>query len=132
MAFIRNFMWVIGPVSSIFDFLMFYIMLKVFDAGEALFNTGWFIESIATQVLVIFVIRTCYSPFSSRPGSALAMTSIAVVLLAAVLPFMPFAAYLGFVAPPPLFFLILPVMVLCYLVAVEFAKRFFYRHYFSR
>jgi Mg2+-importing ATPase len=132
MAFIRNFMWVIGPVSSIFDFLMFYIMLKVFDAGEALFHTGWFIESIATQVLVIFVIRTRYSPFSSRPGSALAMTSVAVVLLAAVLPFMPFAAYLGFVAPPPLFFLILPVMVLCYLLAVEFAKRFFYRHYFSR
>ncbi len=69
-AFIRNFMWVVGPVSSVFDFLTFFILLKVFGAGEALFHTGWFIESIATQVLVIFVIRTRGSPFKSRPVSS--------------------------------------------------------------
>jgi Mg2+-importing ATPase len=128
-SFIRNFMWVVGPVSSVFDFLMFFILLKVFSAGETLFHTGWFIESIATQVLVIFVIRTRGSPFKSRPNIALAVTSLMVVLVAAALPFTPFAAQLGFVAPPPLFFLILLAMVLCYLVAVEFVKRYFYRHF---
>ncbi|MBI5436276.1 MAG: magnesium-translocating P-type ATPase [Nitrosomonadales bacterium] len=128
-TFIRNFMWVVGPVSSIFDLLTFYIMLKVFSAGEALFHTGWFIESIATQVLVIFVIRTRGNPLKSQPSIALTVTSLLVVLMAAALPFTPLATHLGFVAPPPLFFLILSAMVLCYLVAVEFAKRFFYRHF---
>ncbi len=126
-TFIRNFMWVVGPVSSVFDFLTFFILLKVFGAGEELFHTGWFIESIATQVLVIFVIRTRGNPFKSRPNIALTVTSLTVVVVAAALPFTPVAAQLGFVAPPPLFFMILPGMVLCYLVAVEFVKRYFYR-----
>ena len=128
-TFIRNFMWVVGPVSSAFDFLMFFILLKFFGAGEELFHTGWFVESIATQVLVIFVIRTRGDPFRSHPSIALTITSLAVVLTAAVLPFMPFASRLGFVALPSTFFMILPGMVLCYLVSVEFVKRFFYRHY---
>jgi Mg2+-importing ATPase len=128
-TFIRNYMWVVGPVSSVFDFLMFFILLKVLGAGEELFHTGWFIESIATQVLVIFVIRTRGNPFKSRPNIALTVTSLAVVLVAAALPFTPFSAQLGFVAPPPLFFMILPVIVLCYLMAVEFVKRWFYRHF---
>lgn len=128
-TFIRNFMWVVGPVSSVFDFLMFFILLKVFGAGEALFHTGWFIESIATQVLVIFVIRTRGNPFKSRPSITLIITSLTVILIAAALPFTPFATKLGFVAPPPLFFMILPAMVFCYLAAVEFVKRYFYRNF---
>jgi Mg2+-importing ATPase len=128
-TFIRNFMWAVGPVSSLFDFLLFFVMLKVFDAGEALFQTGWFIESIATQVLVIFVIRTRGSPFRSRPNGVLTVTSLAVVIVATILPLTPLATLLGFVAPPPLFFLILPAMVSGYLVAVEFMKHLFYRHY---
>lgn len=128
-TFIRNFMWVVGPVSSVFDFLTFFILLKVFGANEELFHTGWFIESIATQVLVIFVIRTRGNPFRSRPNIALTITSLTVVLVAVALPFTPFAAQLGFVVPPPLFYMILPGMVLCYLVAVEFVKRYFYRHF---
>ena len=127
-AFIRNFMWVVGPVSSVFDFLMFFVLLKVFGASEELFHTGWFIESIATQVLVIFVIRTRGNPFKSRSNVALAVTSLTVVMVAAALPFTPFATQLGFVAPPPLFFMILPGMVLCYLAAVELVKRLFYRY----
>ncbi len=131
-TFIRNFMWVVGPVSSVFDFLMFFILLKVFGAGEELFHTGWFIESIATQVLVIFVIRTRGNPFKSRPSMALVAASLAVVLIASVLPYTPFATHLGFIAPPPLFFLILVAMVLCYLVAVELVKRLFYRRFTGR
>jgi Mg2+-importing ATPase len=75
------------------------------------------------------VIRTRGNPFKSRPNIALTVTSLAVVLVAAALPFTPFSAQLGFVAPPPLFFMILPVIVLCYLMAVEFVKRWFYRHF---
>lgn len=127
--FIRNFMWVVGPVSSLFDFLMFFILLRVFDAGEALFHTGWFIESIATQVLVIFVIRTRGNPLHSKPSRLLALTSLGVVLIAMALPFTPLGPLLGLVPPPPLFFLVLGGMVLCYLVATEAMKRLFYRHF---
>ncbi|HYL55590.1 MAG TPA: magnesium-translocating P-type ATPase [Gemmatimonadales bacterium] len=127
MTFIRNFMLAVGPVSSVFDFLTFYVMLHVFRAGEALFHTGWFIESLATQVLVIFVIRTRGSPFRSRSSRLLATTSLAVVATAVLLPFTPLGVGLGFVAPPAAFFLILAAMVVVYLAGVELVKRWFYR-----
>ena len=129
MNFIRNFMLIIGPVSSVFDFLTFYIMLAVFHAGEALFHTGWFIESMATQVLVIFIIRTRKNPFKSRPNPWLIACSLTVVAVAVLLPFTPAGAYLGFVAPPAFFFLILIVMLLAYLLAVEGMKQWFFRHF---
>jgi Mg2+-importing ATPase len=127
MTLIRNFMWTMGPVSSLFDFLTFYVLLTLFTADESLFRTGWFIESLATQVLVIFVIRTRGNPFASRPSAALAVTSLAVIAVALALPFTPAAAALGFEAPPPLYFGVLVVLVVAYLVLAETAKRFFYR-----
>ncbi len=129
ITFIRNFMWVVGPVSSVFDFLTFFIMLEVFQAGDELFQTGWFIESVATQVLVIFIIRTRRSPLRSRPNAWLAATSLTVVAIAAMVPFTPIGAYFGLVAPPLLFFVILLGMLLCYLLAVEAVKRRFFHHY---
>ena len=129
MAYIRNFMLVVGPVSSIFDFLTFYVMRHVFHAGERLFHTGWFIESLATQVLVIFVIRTRGNPFHSRPSSILTATSLAVVAVATVLPYTPLGARLGFVPVPGLFFLILAGMVVAYLVMVQAVKAWFYRRF---
>ena len=89
MHFIRNFMLVLGPVSSVFDFLTFGLLLLVFHADEALFQTGWFIESLATQVLVIFVLRTRRNPLKSRPHPLLATTSVAVVGLAVRLRWTP-------------------------------------------
>ena len=118
---------VIGPISSLFDFLTFYVMLHVFHAGEEMFHTGWFIESIATQVLVIFVIRTRFNPLTSRPHPLLAGTSLAVVAVAALLPLTPLGATLGFVVLPLGFFAILMAMVVVYLLAVEGVKRWFYR-----
>ena len=129
MKFIRDFMLTIGPVSSVFDFLTFYIMLAVFHAGETLFHTGWFIESMATQVLVIFIIRTRKNPFSSRPNPWLIACSLTVVAVAVLLPFTPAGAHLGFVAPPAFFFLILAVMLLFYLLAVEGMKQWFFRRF---
>ncbi|QXE89222.1 magnesium-translocating P-type ATPase [Geomonas subterranea] len=132
MNFIRNFMLVIGPVSSVFDFLTFYVMLAVFHAGEALFHTGWFIESMATQVLVIFIIRTRKSPFKSRPSPWLVVCSLIVVALAGALPFTPAGVHLGFVAVSPLFFLILTAILLAYLLAVEVVKQWFFRRFVTR
>jgi len=128
MSFIRNFMMVVGPVSSFFDFLTFFVLLRVLHADEVLFHTGWFIESLATQVLVIFIIRTRGNPLRSRPSLLLAVTSLAVVAIAILLPVTPVGVHLGFVPPPLTFFLILAGMVTVYLAAVEGVKQWFYRH----
>lgn len=127
IGFIRKFMWVVGPVSSVFDFITFAVLLLIFQANQTLFHTGWFVESIATQVLAIFVIRTIGNPFKSRPNRWLALTSIGVVLIACALPFTLLAPALGFEAPPALFFIILAAMVVSYLIMLELAKRFFYQ-----
>jgi Mg2+-importing ATPase len=128
MSFIRTFMLCLGPVSSVFDFLTFYVLLQVLHANETLFHTGWFIESLATQVLVIFIIRTRRAPFRSRPSFVLTVTSLAVVSLAMLLPLSPVGHVFGFVPPPPLFFAILGGMVTMYLFTVEGVKRWLYQH----
>jgi Mg2+-importing ATPase len=88
MRFIRRFMSVFGPVSSIFDFLTFWIMLAVLHAGHGEFRTGWFVESIATQTLVIYVIRTRRVPFlRSRPSLPMLLVPTGVALVGAVLPY---------------------------------------------
>lgn len=127
--FVRKFMLIIGPISSIFDFLTFFVMIKVFQANEALFQTGWFIESLATQVLVIFIIRTRKNPLKSHPNPWLTICSLLVVVLAILLPFTPLGTYLGLVVPPLQFFLILAGMVIIYLLAVERVKEWFYKRY---
>jgi Mg2+-importing ATPase len=120
---IRDFMIIIGPISSLYDFLTFGVLLGVFHADEALFHSGWFVESLATQVLVIFVIRTAGNPFASRPSPALVVTTLAVVVLGAALPFSPLAGLLGFVPLPAGFFAFLLVATLTYLALVEAVKR---------
>jgi Mg2+-importing ATPase len=127
MGFIRNFMLTIGPISSLFDFLTFYLLIKLFDAQEAMFRTGWFVESMATQVLVIFVIRTRRNPLRSRPNRWLVLTSLSVLLMAMLLPFTALAPYLGFTALPTAFFALLVGLVVTYLVMVEGGKQWFYR-----
>ena len=129
MNFIRNFMLVIGPISSAFDFLTFYVLLTVLKADATLFQTGWFVESLSTQVLVIFIIRTRGNPFKSRAHPVLVATSLSVMLIGAVLPFTPIGSYFGFVPPPAEFYAILAGMALAYLAVVEVAKRGFYRWY---
>ncbi|WP_051848866.1 magnesium-translocating P-type ATPase [Thiomonas sp. FB-Cd] len=129
MAFIRNFMLTIGPISSVFDLLTFYLLIRLLKADEALFHTGWFVESIATQVLVIFVIRTRRNPLRSHPQAWLTRLSLGVVGLSMLLPFSPLANQLGFVPLPLEFFGLLIVMLLLYLTLVEFGKRWFYRRY---
>lgn len=120
---IREFMLYIGPISSIFDFLTFYVMLALLKANETLFHTGWFVESLATQTLVIFVIRTLQNPLHSRPSRALALTVIAVVGIGLALPFTPLAQPLGFAPLPLSFYGFLLAVTLTYLALVEWIKR---------
>jgi Mg2+-importing ATPase len=126
IAFIRRFMLTFGPISSIFDFATFAIMLGPFAAGPALFRSGWFVESLATQTLVVFVIRTHRVPFwRSRPSRSLLVAVIGVIIVGALLPYSPFAHDLGFTALPADFFAVLAGMVALYLFLVELAKRRF-------
>ena len=128
MGFIRRFMSVFGPVSSIFDFLTFFVMLKVLHANHVGFRTGWFVESLATQTLVIYVIRTRRIPFlKSRPSRLMLFVPTGAALIGAILPYTGLSRLLGFKPLPAAFFLILFAMVVVYLVLVEFAKTFFYR-----
>jgi P-type Mg2+ transporter len=123
MRVIRNFMLCIGPISSIYDFLTFGVLLRFFHADESLFHTGWFVESLATQVLVIYVIRTAGNPLASRPSVALSTTTLAVTAAGAILPFTPLAGLLGFVPLPARFFVFLTVATVTYLMLVEAVKR---------
>ena len=120
---IRNFMLFIGPISSIYDFLTFYVLLHYFHAKPAEFHTGWFVESLATQTLVLFVIRTRRKPWESRPSVALTVTTLAIVAAGIVIPFSPLAKPLGFTALPGSYFVFLAAATATYLLLVEIAKR---------
>ncbi len=129
-SFVRDFMLTFGPVSSIFDFLTFFVMLYVFRATPALFQTAWFVESLFTQSLVIFVIRTRTVPFyRSKPNKLLLLNVAVVLVLAIVLPFTPLRGLFGFVPLPVTFLLILVGFIICYLGLVELMKIWFYRRY---
>jgi P-type Mg2+ transporter len=129
IKFIRNFMLVLGSVSSVFDFLTFGLLLWIFNATETLFQTGWFMESLATQVLVIFIIRTRGSPLRSRPNPLLAGTSLTVAAVGILLPYTAIGRWFGFVPLPLTFLAALGAMVVCYLVLAEGVKRWFYRRF---
>lgn len=127
IAFIRRFMVLFGPISSLFDFATFALMLFAFDAVPGEFRAGWFIESIATQTLIIFAIRTRRVPFlRSRPSAGLIVASLGVVALGIFLPLSPLAGVLGFDPLPLPFFLALLAMAAVYLVLVEVAKQWFF------
>ena len=128
IAFIRRFMIFFGPLSSEFDFATFAFMIWVFHSGPAQFRSGWFVESLATQTLVIFAIRTRRFPFfRSHPSLPLTVSALGVVAVGAWLPSTPLAHTLGFQALPAGFFAALIGMVLAYLVLIEVGKRIFYR-----
>lgn len=134
---IRRFITVIGPISSIFDYATFAIMLFVFGAWakpdlyhQQLFHTGWFVESLFTQTLIIHVIRTNKIPFlQSRASRGLTLTSLAIVSVGALLPVSPLAEVLGFVRLPALYWPLLAVMLLTYVVLTQLVKSWFVRRF---
>jgi Mg2+-importing ATPase len=140
IGFIRNFMIYLGPVSSLFDFLTFFIMLFVFlpglqaVQGERLFQTAWFLESLITQTFVIFAIRTRKSPFwKSQPGKILVTSSISIIALSLILPYTFLGAqFFSFVSPPFEFYVFLALVLVAYLTMAEIVKRWFYKRHSYR
>ena len=131
IAFIRRFMTVFGPISSIFDFCTFAVLIVAFGArnNPDLFRSGWFIESLLTQTLVVFVIRTRRTPFwKSRPARALLATTLTCAGIAVVFPYGPLSASFGFVAPSATLLVTIVVLAAVYLALVDVAKRWFYAH----
>ena len=127
IAFIRRFMLTFGPVSSLFDFLTFGLMLGVLHAGPTEFRTGWFVESLATQTLIIVAIRTRRIPFfRSRPGGVLLAATLGVIAIGIALTLAPVGASLGFRPLPWQFFGALVLLTVAYLVLVEITKKVFY------
>ena len=127
-AFIRKFMVSFGPISSIFDFLTFFVMIFVFKASEPLFQTAWFVESLFTQTLVIFAIRTRKVPFyRSKPNKLLVLNIAVILIVALLLPFTFLRNFFSFTALPPKFLLVLGIFIVIYLGLVEVVKIWFYR-----
>ncbi|MGN6811816.1 MAG: magnesium-translocating P-type ATPase [Thermomicrobiales bacterium] len=122
IALIRRFMLGIGPLSSLYDFLTFFVLLRLFHASEPAFHTGWFVESLATQTLVIFVIRTLGRPWRSRPSRPLTLTTLLIVAVGIGLPFTPLGATLGFLPLPVAYFVFLALATGTYLLLVELFK----------
>jgi Mg2+-importing ATPase len=120
-------MLIVGPVSSLFDWLTFAVLLRLFHADEVLFHTGWFIESLATQTLVLFVVRTGGNPFRSKPSRPLVVSVLAVVLIGMLLPYSPLAGSFGFVPLPASYLLFVAVTTATYLTLVEVVKRWLLR-----
>ena len=120
---VRDFMLFIGPISSVFDFLTFFVLLRYFQATEVLFHTGWFVESLATQTLVLGVIRTMRNPLRSRPSRPLVIAMLAVVATGTILPMTPLAAALGFTIPPLRYLAFVGAATVTYLALVELIKR---------
>jgi Mg2+-importing ATPase len=131
IGFVRQFMTIIGPISSIYDFATFGILLWIFQASSnaSLFHTGWFVESLVTQTLVVFMIRTAGNPFRSRPSRLLLIGVLGVVAITVLLPYTPLGRLLGFTPLPLLLLGAIALLSVTYLLLVQVVKTWFYRRH---
>jgi P-type Mg2+ transporter len=126
IKFIRRFMLLFGPLSSLFDFATFGILLWIMKAGEQSFQTGWFIESILSAGVVVFAVRTRLPFTRSHPSRAMLAVTAAVMLVTLWLPYSPLAGLLGFTPLPPTYLLVIFGIVVLYFMSAELTKRWFY------
>jgi Mg2+-importing ATPase len=125
---LKNFMIVFGLHSSVFDYLTFFVLYKLFKANADLFHTGWFIESFCTQLLILFVVRTHKSLLKSVPGKLLISLSLLAFAITVSLPFMPFALQLGFVVPPFQLIATITGILILYVITAEIIKAIFFKN----
>jgi Mg2+-importing ATPase len=129
---LTRFVLFIGPISSIFDYITFGIMIYVFGAwnNPSLFQTGWFVESLLTQTLIIHIIRTARIPFlQSRASTPLIVTTIAIVAIGGIIPYTPVGTMLGFVPLPALYWVYVTAMMLAYAALTHVVKTWFVRRW---
>ena len=127
MRFIGRFMTEFGIQSTAFDFVTFGVLLVAFHASPALFRTGWFVESLLTELVVALVVRTRRPFFRSRPGTLLLWSSVALIGLTAGIPYLPVASVLGFVPLPGTLLATVVAITALYVLATELTKHWFYR-----
>jgi P-type Mg2+ transporter len=124
---IRNFMFTFGFISSVFDYLTFAVLLIGFQAKQELFQSGWFILSILTELLVLLVMRTQKPFFKSKPAPILMYATIGVGIITLILPYLPLQKILNIAPIPPLMLFALLGVAVLYIITTEIAKHFFYR-----
>ena len=124
---LKNFMIVFGLHSSVFDYLTFYALYTLFKANAATFQTGWFVESICTELLILFVVRTHKSLLKSMPGKLLIALSVVCLIITLALPFMPFAKELGFVVPPFKLLAVIVGILTLYVITADMIKVLFFK-----
>ncbi len=127
LSFIRRFMITFGLLSSVFDYLTFGVLLYVFHVKEKAFQTGWFIESVISATLIVLVVRTRLPFFKSLPGKYLSIATAFILVFVLVLPLTPLCALFGFIRLPIAFYGWMLLIVACYIVSAEMAKRWFYK-----
>jgi Mg2+-importing ATPase len=127
IKFIRNFMLTFGPVSSVFDFLTFSVLLFILHAQPDQFRTGWFLESVISASVIVLIIRTRRSFFKSRPGRYLLIATLLILGVTLLFPFTPLGQLFGFNPLPVSFLLLLGIIVILYMIGAEMAKKLFYR-----
>jgi Mg2+-importing ATPase len=118
-----------GSSSSVFDFLTFGALIKIFHALPAVFQTAWFVESLLTELVVALVMRTIRPSFRSRPGTLLLRLTIVLIAVAFAIPYMPFARVFGFVALPGAIMVTIVVITMLYVTVTELQKKWFFRHF---
>lgn len=131
IGFIRRFMVIFGPLSSVFDFITFGVLLLIMHADQASFHTGWFIESVLSAGLVVFALRTQLPITRSRPSRPMLIVTGMVMLVALALPYSPLAGLLGFKPLQPAYILAIVVIMVLYFLSAEFTKRWFFRRYLN-
>jgi Mg2+-importing ATPase len=126
LGFIRRFMIIFGLLSSVFDYLTFAVLLFIMHVHEKQFQTGWFVESVVSAILIVLVVRTRLSFLKSLPGKYLSVATILVLIFVLILPVTPVAAWFGFVTLPFKYYGLMLLVILIYLISAETAKRWFY------
>jgi Mg2+-importing ATPase len=127
IRFIGRYMVEFGILSSVFDILTFVILIAIFHASPELFRSGWFVESLLTELVVALIMRTRRPFFRSRPGRVLLLSTMALIPLAVAIPYLPFATVFGFVPMPGMLAGTVVAITLAYVAATEAQKRWFYR-----
>jgi Mg2+-importing ATPase len=128
MRFIGRYMVEFGALSSAFDFATFAALLLIFQATPSLFHTGWFVESLLTELVIALVVRTRRPFYRSRPGDVLLWSTVVLIALTFAIPYLPGAGYLGFVPMPGLLVVLVAGITVAYVAAAELTKKWFYRH----
>lgn len=128
IRFIKRFMIVFGLISSVFDYLTFGVLIYYLNAGEKLFQTGWFLESVISATLIVLVVRTRLPFFKSLPGRYLTVATLLVVAFVLAVPFTSLANLFGFAKLPPGFYIWMAGIVTTYIITAELAKKWFYKN----